>query len=375
MTNLMRIIQPVKPPSPIAKVRGKDITSLTSSAAKVSIIIPCYNYARYLPSSVRSALDQIDVDVEVIIVDDASTDGSIDTAEAMARVDSRVRVLRHFVNEGPVSTFNDGLADATGEYIVRLDADDVLTPGSIARAVNLAEVFPNVGLVYGHPIHFEGDEQPTRFRQNVRSWTIWNGSDWLDYRCLLGVNCITSPEVLMRASVVRQVGGQRNLAHTHDMEMWLRIARASDVGWIAGSDQAWHREHAASLSATKVDLMTDLAERADAFRLLLTDGEGLVAKDFWRLRAALSALANEATGRACQAYAKGRGDSAEVRAYLDFANGLCNDLLQLPHGPTLEKSISYGARRARYSLTLLGRAVAYRLGSDWRRIRWKTTGL
>src|SRR5207248_4875057 len=132
--------------------------------------------------------------------------------------DERIRVLVHKTNAGPVATFNDGLAEARGEFLVRLDADDVLTPGSLERSVAVAQHFPSVGLVYGHPLHFSG-ELRRRVRTKPTGWTIWPGRRWLADRCRNGVNVISSPEVLMRKSVVDIVGGQQPLAHTHDMEM------------------------------------------------------------------------------------------------------------------------------------------------------------
>ena len=75
----------------------------------------------------------------------------------------------------------------------------------------------------------------------VRSWTVWPGRQWLADRCRSGLNVITSPEVVVRTSVIRRVGGQQPLAHTHDMEMWMRISAFSDVGRVDGPDQAWHR--------------------------------------------------------------------------------------------------------------------------------------
>src|SRR5664279_5125758 len=111
---------------------------------------------------------------------------------------------------------------------------------------------PSVGLVYGHPLHFWGKHLP-KARTTPSGWLHWRGLDWLRARCEAGNNVITSPEVLMRASVVARVGGQRDLAHTHDMEMWFRIAAFSDVVYILGADQAWHRVHEQSLSMTNRD--------------------------------------------------------------------------------------------------------------------------
>jgi hypothetical protein len=84
-------------------------------------------------------------------------------------------------------------------------------------------------------------------------------------RCLDGTNVITSPEVVMRRSVISRIGGMRPLAHTHDMELWLRIAAHADVAYIGGVDQAWHREHSASLSTKAEHPLIILSELRAAF--------------------------------------------------------------------------------------------------------------
>ncbi|AZN29019.1 glycosyltransferase family 2 protein [Flaviflexus salsibiostraticola] len=245
----------VRPPEPPA------------SAPLVSVVIPCYNYADYLPGAVTSVLRQSGVRTEVIIVDDCSTDSSLQVARNLAARHPNVHALEHRANRGPVDTFNDGLAAATGEFLVRLDADDLLTPGSLGRAVAVLARVDSIGMVYGHPLHFSGDVLPTP-RTMTRAVTLWPGTDWLARRCRDGLNVITSPEVVMRMSVVDMVGGQQPLAHTHDMEMWMRIAAFSDVAYLRGCDQAWHRDHDQSLSARKVDSLVDLAERRAAFDTL-----------------------------------------------------------------------------------------------------------
>jgi GT2 family glycosyltransferase len=235
--------------------------------ATVTVVVPCYNYARYLPAAVHSVLDQEQVEANVIVVDDASTDDSATVARELADADPRVTVMANHANQGAVATFNRGLAAADGEFLVRLDADDLLTPGSLARSVALLQRFPSVGLVYGHPLHFEGAELPAP-RSEPTGWLTWSGPEWLEVRAAHATNVITSPEVVMRRSVVDRVGGQRDLAHTHDMEMWLRIAAHSDVGYVLGADQAWHRDHPLSLSTKADDPVVILGEIRDAFDVL-----------------------------------------------------------------------------------------------------------
>lgn len=239
---------------------------------KVSVIIPCFNYERFLPGSVGSALSQDGVETEVIIVDDASTDHSADIAERYARQDPRVTVIRHGSNVGHIDTFNDGLAAATGEFIVRLDADDLLTPGSLARAVALLDAFPSVGLVYGHPKHFTTGMPPSACTR-IRGWRVWSGEEWVADRCRKGANCITTPEVMVRGSVMLSVGGLSTRLHlAEDMEMWLRVAAVSDVGRVEGPDQAFHRDHPASMTAA-IDQLTDLRARANVFDVLFAGPE------------------------------------------------------------------------------------------------------
>ncbi|SFN98881.1 Glycosyl transferase family 2 [Geodermatophilus obscurus] len=346
----------------------------TAPAPRVTVVVPCFDYAGYLPVAVRSALAQTGVRVDVVVVDDASTDDSLAVARALAADDDRVTVLAHSTNQGPVATFNDGLARVTGDYLVRLDADDALTPGSLARAVALAERFPSVGMVYGRPVHFSGPVLPPA-RTDVRSWVVWSGASWLEHRCRRGVNCITSPEVLMRTSVVRDVGGQRDLAHAHDMEMWLRLARAADVARLDGPDQAWHREHEASLSAREVDGLTDLHERALAFATLFGDGRGDPVESQRLHGLARRALAREALLGACQGYVRGWADDASTRPLLDFAHAMVDDVDDLPEAARLRASRRAGARRARYVPRLVAPAVLTLVDRRLRARAWQRTGL
>ncbi len=342
--------------------------------ASVSVVIPCYNYAPYLPQAVGSVLSQSGVAVDVVIVDDASTDESLTVANALAEGEPRVQVLSHSRNAGPVQTFNDGLARARGEFLVRLDADDLLTPGSLARSVAVMRSYPTVGLVYGHPLHFSGPTLPAA-RTKPTHWTIWPGREWLRDRCRDGWNVITSPEVLMRSSVVEQVGGQKHLDHTHDMEMWFRLSAYADVAYIHGTDQAWHREHANSLSALKVDTYRDLVERRQAFDVLFsTIGSDIPKAGAYR-SAAMSALAAQALEFACRELDHGRNDPVVINAFIDFARSTVPTVEALPGWRGLARRMARGvSQTAWYPGSILARA-----GRRWRRVvrerRWHRQGV
>lgn len=247
------------------------------SRTRVSVVVPCYDYGRFLPQTVGSLVSQEGVDVEVIIVDDASTDDSLAVARELADRHPGVRVVANERNAGQVESFNRGWQSSTGELVVRLDADDMLPPGALARAAALLEQHPEVGLVYGHPQHFDDGTVPRPALGDL-TWTVWDGHAWLGERCRTGVSCITSPEVVMRSALLKDVGPlDPALNFTMDVEMWLRLAAVSDIAYVGGADQALHREHAGSLSMNEGSgALLDLRARADAYdRLFANVGDRL----------------------------------------------------------------------------------------------------
>ncbi len=231
------------------------------------MVIPCYQYGHYLPAAVSSALDQQGVDVEVIIVDDASPDDSGAVAEELSRSDTRVSVIRHRENRGHIETYNDGLSRATGEYVTLVSADDFLTPGALARATALMTAYPTVGFVYGRPVEFSGTPPPDRSRTPY-TWSVWPGHRWLRLSCRRGRNFILSPEVVMRTEALRTVGDYRaDLPHSGDLELWLRTAGHWDVGRVNGPAQAYYRVHDGNMHLTTfAGLSTDLRHRHLAFQ-------------------------------------------------------------------------------------------------------------
>ena len=113
----------------------------------VDVVVPCYNYAKYLEICVRSILDQPDVAVRVLIIDDCSTDESEVVGRRLAADDSRVHYRRHDRNIGHIATYNEGLLGwATADYCLLISADDLLTPGALSRAVRVLDEYPSVGM-------------------------------------------------------------------------------------------------------------------------------------------------------------------------------------------------------------------------------------
>src|SRR5215469_7636842 len=177
--------------------------------SSVSMVIPCYNYGHFLEEAVSSVLDdQEGVDVRVLIIDDASPDDSAEVARKIAARDPRVDVIVHQANKGNIATFNEGLLEwADGDYCMLLSADDRLTPGALRRARDLLDAHPGVGFVHGRSLWvMDGAPLPTA-RMKVRGWSIWPGQWWLERRFREASNNITAPEVVVRTSLQKLVGG------------------------------------------------------------------------------------------------------------------------------------------------------------------------
>jgi glycosyltransferase involved in cell wall biosynthesis len=117
----------------------------SNASPLTSVVIASYNTARYLPTAVRSALDQSLTDLEVVVVDDGSTDR---TAEVVGKIeDQRLRYIFQ-ANRGQAAAKNKGIISSRGKYVAFLDADDAWEPGKLASQVRMLEADPGLGVVY-----------------------------------------------------------------------------------------------------------------------------------------------------------------------------------------------------------------------------------
>jgi hypothetical protein len=349
-------------------------SSVLSRSPRVSVVVPCYNYGRFLPACVESILAQPDVDVDVLIVDDASPDGSGDVAEALAAADPRVRVHRNPTNLGHIATYNLGFSLVDGEYVLLVSADDLLAPGALSRAVRLMETHPSVGFVYGWPVDFSG-EPPSSPRTRTRSWSVWNGMDWLEDNCRRATNVIRSSEAVIRRSVLERVGGYReDLPHSGDHEWWMRAAQVADVGMVAGVDQLYYRLHGTNMSCTQyASTLTNLYETRKAFDAAL---DGSVGGDAARLaalrRTARRALARKALWLAVWDYMTGPDGAANAAAYREFALAVDPEVAGSRYWRALQRREAAGLERARRTRAFRARELVRDLEGRamWRRKRF-----
>jgi glycosyltransferase involved in cell wall biosynthesis len=187
---------------------------------EVSIILPVYNAAHSVKAAVRSCLEQGYRDFELIIIDDGSTDETPVLIREMAGKDKRIKILHH-PHKGIVSALNDGIAAASGIYIARMDADDVMYPERIRRQAEFLDENPQTGLVsclVEHGGHPELQEGYARYIHWINSLTE---ADEISLNRFVE-SPLAHPSVMFRKVLIEKYGAYREGDFPEDYELWLR---------------------------------------------------------------------------------------------------------------------------------------------------------
>jgi hypothetical protein len=288
----------------------------------IDVIVPCYRYGHYLRECVESVLNQDAVATRVLIMNDASPDNTAEVAEALTAADARVTVRHHGANKGHIATFNEGLEWASGDAVLLLSADDLLLPGSLARAAAVFSAHANVGLAYGQAITLrDGNSAPTSTSANTGDFRfeVLTGAEFLRACCRSICNPVSTPTAIVRTTVQKRVGGYRpELRHSGDMEMWMRIAAHSDVA-VINAYQACYRWHGCNMQLGYIKpVLGDLPERRRAFDALFAEQAPFIEECPQLQDTAYRCMAEEALWLAGLAFDEGELDRA--KECLDFAS-------------------------------------------------------
>lgn len=204
----------------------------------VSIITPSFNQAKYLEQTIRSVLSQDHPRIEYIVMDGASTDGSVDTIEKYA---DKLTYWESQKDNGQADAINKGFAHASGGIVAWLNSDDFYLPGTVSAAVKIFDENPDVVLVYGNMLAV--DENGATF--NTLTYKQLTLED------LLCFQIIGQPAVFMRRSALQKTSGLDLSFHfLLDHLLWIQIAKH---GRILHVDQTWAaaRYHAEAKNRAK----------------------------------------------------------------------------------------------------------------------------
>lgn len=199
----------------------------------VSVLIPAYNREQYVEAAARSVLTQTFTDLEVIIINDASTDTTADIAEKLAAEDSRVKVLHHTNNKRRSGALNTGIEHATGTYISILDSDDYYVPSKLERQVAFLQEHPGVDVVYGDFEILPMDKTETREVSAINSLDgaferMHAKARGEDISIMTG-GYIPACSPLFRREVFASLRFDESMRNMEDLDMWLQIIGAGFV--------------------------------------------------------------------------------------------------------------------------------------------------
>lgn len=186
---------------------------------KVSVVLPFRNAEETLKEAVKSILDQSFSDFELLLVDNASTDGSVKIAEGFAHQDARIRLLTE-PNVGLVYGLNAGLKHAQGEYIARMDADDIAYPKRLELQHKFLVQNPSVDVVATQVAFESGNES-----KGIQAYIQWSNQlishEEIQLNRFVDAPLI-HPTVMFRQDLISEYGNYRYGDFPEDFELWLR---------------------------------------------------------------------------------------------------------------------------------------------------------
>ncbi|HET8892642.1 MAG TPA: glycosyltransferase [Gaiellaceae bacterium] len=211
---------------------------------RVSVLLPVYGGASHVGDAIASVLGQTYGDFELLVLDDCSPDESAAIAERFG--DRRTRIIRNDRNLGQVATLNRGLREATGEYIARLDQDDICSQRRFERQVALLDADPSVAVV-GTWVDVVDDHGA---RVDDLRTQLEDRSDTL-LLILENRLPLAHPSVMFRAGPVRDAGGyDESVRYCEDMDLWRRLVLGGHALRVVSEPLLRYRVHAGQQSNT-----------------------------------------------------------------------------------------------------------------------------
>ncbi|GAB4013722.1 hypothetical protein GCM10028808_33770 [Spirosoma migulaei] len=201
----------------------------------VTVICICYNHQNYVVQALQSVVEQDYSNLELLIIDNGSTDRSVERITEFIQPYPAIRFIRNPVNLGLTKAFNQGLTVTGGQYIIDLSADDVLLPSRITKQVSLFEQLPtDYGVVFSNAGYINTKGQLIGYHYEIDTHgfalaTIPTGSI---FRNILESYFICTPTMMMRRAVLGELGGYDETLSYEDFDFWVRSSRYYQYAYL-----------------------------------------------------------------------------------------------------------------------------------------------
>jgi glycosyltransferase involved in cell wall biosynthesis len=228
------------------------------ASPKVTVLMPVWNCEPWVAEAAGSILRQDLRDLELLVVDDGSTDRSVEILEGLR--DPRVRIHRHASNQGIIATLNEGLELARGEYVARMDGDDVSLPGRLSRQAAYLDAHPHVAVLGGEVVNMGTD---------THTWRVPCDPAGVRARLLFS-NPIAHAAVMLRPAALRAAGLRYDSAYPHaeDYALWVAVAERAGAAIANVPEKVLNfRMHPGSISHVKRDAQRATVRRIRAEQL------------------------------------------------------------------------------------------------------------
>ena len=266
------------------------------SAPGVSVVIPNYNHARYLPRCLDAVYAQDVAAGEVIVIDDASTDGSVELVERYAQRFPNLRLLRNPANRGVVDGMNRGLREARGDYLVFAAADDWILPGLLSRSLALLGRHPQAGLCSALSLQATDEGGATR---PLPTAVVLDRAGYIPPARALSLLMqedawFVGNTVVIRKDAVLQMGGyRRELASFCDGFVYQQVALRHGACFIPEPLAVWRLLGTGYSASTVVNAERAAGIREHALRLMTGEFRALFPDQYvtrWQRRWAYVAV-------------------------------------------------------------------------------------
>jgi glycosyltransferase involved in cell wall biosynthesis len=232
---------------------------------KLTIGLPFYNNEKTLKIAIKSVLQQTLKSWELILINDGSTDGSLAIAEIMAANDSRIKLLSDGFNRGLVFRLNQIIDEAQGNYIARMDADDIMLPERLEKQVNFLISNPQIDIVATAAYTIDENDNPIGIR-DTEPIVLNNGKDVFKKSILI------HPSILVKKEWYKSNKYDKEFIRAEDFELWCRTFMATKFFRIT-EPLLLYREGNVSVKNYTLSMKTLRMIYRKHFRLILSDSE------------------------------------------------------------------------------------------------------
>lgn len=197
---------------------------------EVSVIIPAYNAAATITRAVASVRAQRGKGIEIIVINDGSSDKTVEVVRAAIEPGENIIVLELATNSGVSAARNAGIAIARGAYLAFLDADDIWLPGKLVKQIAVMQSDPAITLVSCNSQMTSAEGVPLK-EGHLNRPPVQGAEAW---KTLLVYNFLPTPTVLARTTLVRQLGGfDESLAVGEDLDLWIKLGVAGKIAVLS----------------------------------------------------------------------------------------------------------------------------------------------